>query len=188
MTFIKNSIWILNKCFLNWFLVFNTFSHEVDKIKIQRNVVYKYNQIFVNFMYWKFRFKFFHKTFFKCHMAFFPPCIPLPVSFFFLVGLLSALHSSSFDIIAPSETLVSCQRGSLASQMMSSMMSSETLRRWRHRRLSCFASAFRDPPTSTVHYWRVDILTLTGTLVASSGTSKKHVDMIGDMTKNTGFL
>ena len=25
-------------------------------------------------------------------------------------------------------------------------------RRWRHRRVSCFTRAFRDPPTSTVHY------------------------------------
>jgi hypothetical protein len=60
--------------------------------------------------------------------------------------------------------------------------------RWRHRHVSCFTRAFCDPPPSTVRYLRMDILTFTGTLLASSKTSKKHADMIGDITKNTGFL
>jgi hypothetical protein len=62
------------------------------------------------------------------------------------------------------------------------------VRRWGHRHVSCFARAFRDPPPSTDRYLRMDILTFTGTLLASSKTSKKHADMIPDITKNTGFL
>jgi hypothetical protein len=62
------------------------------------------------------------------------------------------------------------------------------VRRWRHRRVSCFTGTFQDPPPSTVHYLRMDILSFMGTLLASSNTSKKHADMIGDITKNTGFL
>jgi hypothetical protein len=62
------------------------------------------------------------------------------------------------------------------------------VRRWGHHHVSCFTGAFRDPPPSTDHYLCMDILTFTGTLLASSKTSKKHADMIPDITKNTGFL